>query len=113
MQIKATFTANVTNDPTVTKTTNSQVKNLRLVVNHDKKNRETGEYEKTGDATWIDASLWGDLADTDIERGDLLEVTATMIDKTWERDGKSGHGLVTDYVESVVVKHRKAAGTGF
>lgn len=112
MQIRATLTANVTNEPEIKATANSQVKNLRLAVDHDRKNKDTGEFEKTGDTTWIDAALWGDLADSDIQKGDLVELDATLVDKVWEGKNGTGHTLTTDYIASITVKYRKA-GTGF
>jgi len=57
--------------------------------------------------------LWRDLADTDIQKGDLVEVVATLIEKEFDKkDGTVGRSLQTDYVESVVVKHRKEATVG-
>jgi hypothetical protein len=53
-------------------------------------------------------TLWRDLAGTDIQKGDLVEVVATLVEKEFDKkDGTQGRSLQTDYVESVVVKHRK------
>ena len=58
----------------------------------------------------VRVTLWRDLADTDIQKGDLVEVVATLIEKEFpKKDGTQGRSLQTDYVESVVVKHRKEA----
>jgi hypothetical protein len=45
--------------------------------------------------------------------GDLVEVVATLVEKEFDKkDGTQGRSLQTDYVESVVVKHRKEAPVG-
>ncbi len=81
-----------------------------LYVNHTKKDRDSKEYVKTGDVSKVRVTLWRDLADTDIQKGDLVEVVATLIEKEFpKKDGTQGRSLQTDYVESVVVKHRKEA----
>lgn len=113
-QIKATLTGNVTNDPEIKTTPNSQVKELNVAVNHTKKNRDSGEYEQTGDTTWVTVKLWGEKADLDFEKGDLIDVTATLVNKTFiKRDGTEGSRLETDYLESATVKHRKSTESAF
>jgi hypothetical protein len=43
----------------------------------------------------------------DVQKGDLVEVVATLIEKEFDKkDGTTGRSLQTDYIESVVVKHR-------
>ena len=111
-QVKATFTGNVVAAPDHRETPNgASLLEFPVYVNHSKKNRDTGEYEKTGDTTKIRVTLWGDLANnSDIQQGDLVEVSATIIEKEFpKKDGTPGRSLQTDWVESVVVKHRKSA----
>jgi hypothetical protein len=79
-----------------------------LYVNHTKKDKDSGEYVKTGDVSKVRVTLWRDLAGTDIQKGDLVEVVATLVEKEFDKkDGTQGRSLQTDYIESVVVKHRK------
>ncbi len=110
MQVKAQFTANVTNAPEIREVgaKNTPLKELNLAVNHDKKNKDTGEYERTGDTTWVTVKLWGDRASEDYRKGDLVEFDGTIIEKAFTRkDGTEGRRLESDYVGSIVVKFRK------
>ena len=114
MQLRATFTGNVTNEPTVQAIGQKQtpLKELVVAINHDRKNRDTGEYEQTGDTTWITVKLWGERADLDFQKGDLVEFEGTLVEKHFtKRDGTEGRRLESDYVESVTVKYRKDGAT--
>jgi len=112
-QIKATFTGNIVADPERREAGGAPLLEFPLYVNHTKKDRDSGEYVKTGDVSKIRVTLWRDLADTDIQKGDLVEVTATLVEKEFsKKDGTSGRSIQTDYVESVIVKHRKEATVG-
>lgn len=107
-QIKATFTGSVVAEPQHGKTPNGAA-NLQfpVYVNHAKKNKESGAYVKTGDVSKLRVTLWGDLTATDVRQGDLVEVTATLVEKEFKkRDGSDGRSIQTDWVESVTVKHR-------
>jgi len=108
-QVKATFTGGIVAEPERKTVGQSNLLEFPVYVNHSKKNKDTGEYEQTGDTTKIKVTLWRDLADnTDVRKGDLVEVTATIIEKEFpKKDGTIGRQLQTDYVESVVLKHRK------
>jgi len=110
MQVRAQFTGNVTNVPEL-KTVgakNTPLKELNIAINHDKKNRDTGEYEKTGDTTWITVKLWGEAASQEFGKGDLVEYDGTIVEKQFTRkDGTEGRRLESDYVASVVVKYSK------
>lgn len=120
-QVKATFSGNIVAAPDLRETPNgASLLEFPVYVNHTKKNRDTGDYEKTGDTTKIRVTLWGDLAtNTDVRQGDLVEIVATLVEKEFnKKDGTTGRSLQTDYVESVVVKHRKdgssaSASAGF
>lgn len=112
-QIKATFSGNIVADPERREAGGAQLLEFPLYVNHTKKDRDSGEYVKTGDVSKIRVTLWRDLADTDIQKGDLVEVVATLVEKEFpKKDGTQGRSLQTDYVESVVVKHRKQEPVG-
>jgi single-stranded DNA-binding protein len=118
-QVKAVFTGGIVADPVAKQVGQSNLLEFPVYVNHTKKNKDTGEYEQTGDTTKVKVTLWRDLADnTDVQKGDLVEISATIVEKEFtKKDGTTGRQLQTDWVESVVVKHRKQgghpAGTGF
>lgn len=110
MQVKAQFTGNVTNEPTIREIGDKKTKLKELVVaiNHDKKNKDTGEYERTGDTTWVTVKLWGDRASEVFGKGDLIEYDGTIVEKAFTRkDGTEGRRLESDYVASIVVKYSK------
>jgi single-stranded DNA-binding protein len=110
MQLKALFTANVTNDPEIREVgaKNTPLKELNVAINHDKKNKDTGAYDKTGDTTWITVKLWGEAAGQDFRKGDLVEFDGTIVEKHFTRkDGTEGRRLESDYVASLTVKFRK------
>jgi single-stranded DNA-binding protein len=107
-QVKAVFTGGVVAEPERREVGGSQLLEFPVYVNHTKKNRDTGEYDKTGDVSKFKVTLWRELAETDIRKGDLVEVSATIVEKEFDKkDGTKGRSLQTDWVESVVVKHRK------
>jgi len=117
-QIKAVFTGGVVADPERRVVAGANILEFPVYVNHTKKNRETGEFEKTGDVSKVRVTLWRDLADSaDIQKGDLVEISATLVEKEFQKkDGTVGRSIQTDWVESIVVKHRKdggSAGGGF
>ena len=112
MQVRAQFTGNVTNVPEIKQVgaKNTPLKELNIAINHDKKNRDTGEYEKTGDTTWITVKLWGEAASQEFGKGDLIEYDGTIVEKAFTRkDGTEGRRLESDYVASIVVKYSKNA----
>lgn len=113
-QIKATFTGGIVAEPERREVGGTNLVEFPVYVNHTKKNRDTGEYDKTGDVSKIKVTLWRDLADnTDVQKGDLVEISATLVEKEFDKkDGTKGRSLQTDWVESVVVKHRKEALVG-
>lgn len=114
MQVKAQFTGNVTNEPQVREVGDKKTRLLELnvAVNHDKKNKDTGDYERTGDTTWITVKLWGDRASEQFGKGDLVEYAGTIVEKHFTRkDGTEGRRLESDYVESLTVKYSKNGST--
>ncbi len=115
-QVKAVFTGGIVAEPERKVVGTSNLLEFPVYVNHSKKNKDTGEYEPTGDTTKVKVTLWRDLADnTDVQKGDLVEVTGTIVEKEFnKKDGTVGRQLQTDWVESVVLKHRKSgASAGF
>lgn len=117
-QVKATFSGNVVAAPDMREINGTSLLEFPVYVNHTKKNRDTGTYDKTGDTTKIKVTLWRELAEnTDVQQGDLVEIVATLVEKEFsKKDGTIGRSLQTDYVESVVVKYRKdgsAPAAGF
>ena len=115
-QVKAVFTGGIVAEPERKVVGTSNLLEFPVYVNHSKKNKDTGEYEPTGDTTKVKVTLWRDLADnTDVQKGDLVEVTGTIVEKEFQKkDGTTGRQLQTDWVESVVLKHRKSgAPAGF
>lgn len=108
MQLKAEFSGNVTNVPEVKKigAKETSLKELRVAINHDRKNKETGEYEKTGDTTWVTVKLWGDRANEDFRKGDLVTYSGTLVEKHFGEDGQRRQ-LESDWIESLDVKYRK------
>lgn len=112
-QMKATFSGNIVADPERREAGGSNLLEFPVYVNHTKKDRDSGEYVKTGDVSKVRVTLWRDMADTDVIKGDLVEVVATLVEKEFpKKDGTQGRSLQTDYVESVVVKHRKEEPVG-
>lgn len=111
-QIRATFTGGIVAEPERKDINGTQLLTFPVYVNHTKKNKDTNAYEKTGDVSKIRVSLWRDLAGTDVQKGDLVEIVCTIIEKEFPKaDGTTGRSLQTDYVESVVVKHRSDGAT--
>jgi single-stranded DNA-binding protein len=107
--IKATFSGSIVADPEMKTVGQSNVLEFPVYVNHTRKNKDTGEYEKTGEVSKIRVNLWREKADmADVQKGDIVEVVGSLIEKTFNRkDGSEGRQLQTDFVESVTVKFRK------
>lgn len=111
-QVKVTFSGGVVAEPEQKQVGQNSILEFPVYVNHSRKNRDTGEYEDTGDTTKIRVSLWGDLSGEDIRKGDIVEVEGTLVEKEFEkRDGTAGRALQTEFVNSIVVKFRKDGGS--
>jgi len=108
-RINAVFTGNVVAEPTRKDINGTPLMEFPVYVNHTKKDRDSGEYVKTGDTSKIRVTVWRDLASSlDVQQGDLVEVNGTLVEKEFDKkDGTQGRSLQTDYIESVVVKYRK------
>ena len=117
-QVKAIFSGGVVADPERRSVGTQEVLEFPVYVNHQRKDKDTGEYVPTGDTTKIRVTLWREMADLDIRKGDIVEVDGTLVEKEYDRkDGQGkGRSLQTEFVNSVVVKYRKAdagAASGF
>lgn len=113
-QIKVTFSGNVVAEPERKNVAGNSVLEFPVYVNHTKKNRDTGNYEPTGDVSKIRVSLWREKAEmSDVKQGDIVEVVGTIVEKNFtRRDGTEGRSIQTDWVDSVVVKYRKGSQPG-
>ena len=110
-RVQATFSGGVVADPEVKQVGQNTVKEFPVYVNHTRKDRDTGEYVPTGDVTKIKVSLWNDNANVDVQKGDIVEVVANLVEKEFKkRDGTDGRAIQTEFVDSVVVKWRKDGG---
>lgn len=110
-RITATFSGTIVAEPEMKEIAGSKVLEFPVYVNHTKKNRETSEYEPTGDVSKIRVSLWREKAEmSEVQKGDIVEVTGTIVEKNFtRRDGTEGRSIQTDWVESVEVKYRKSS----
>lgn len=107
-QVKATFDGGIVADPERKNVGGNDVLEFPVYVNHRRKNAQTGEYEDSGDTSKIRVALWRDLANTDLRKGDVVEVVGTLVEKEFPRkDGTQGRMLQTQFVDSVTVKYRK------
>lgn len=112
-RIVAEFSGGVVADPESREVAGNPILEFPVYVNHTRKNKDTGEYDQTGDVSKIRVTLWRDLAESDIRKGDIVEVKATLVEKEWEKqDGTKGRSLQTDFIDSIVVKWRKDEGAG-
>lgn len=112
-QVKVTFSGGVVAAPERKNLGGADALQFPVYVNHTKKNKDTGEYDKTGDTTKIRVTLWRDLANEDIQQGDIVEIEGTLVEKEFQKqDGSTGRALQTEYVNSIVVKHRGGGNQG-
>lgn len=75
------------------------------VNDQDKKD---DQYVDNGDVTKIRVQLFGDLANEDIRKGDIVEITGTIKEREFQKkDGTTGRALETKFVNSIVVKWRR------
>lgn len=110
-QVKVTFSGGVVAEPERKSLGGADALQFPVYVNHSRKDKDTGEYVDTGDTTKIRVTLWRDLADEDIQKGDIVEIEGTLVEKEFDKqDGTKGRALQTEYVNSIVVKHRKQGG---
>lgn len=108
-RFSATFDGGVVAEPEAFTAGSSHGIHFPVYVNHERKNRETDKYEKTGETSKIRVTLWGDAADdADIRKSDIVEVTGTVKEREFTRkDGTEGRQIETEFVDSIVVKYRR------
>jgi single-stranded DNA-binding protein len=112
-RLNAVFTGNVVAEPIKKEVNGTTLMEFPVYINHTKKDKDSGEYVKTGDTTKIRVTLWRDLADSDIEYGDLVEVHCSLVEKEFDKkDGTPGRSIQSDWVESIVVKYRSNGNKG-
>lgn len=115
-QVRSTFDGGVVAEPELKEvgSNGARVLEFPVYVNRRRKNRDSGEYEDTGDVTKIRVQLWNEAADTaDVRKGDIVEVVASLYEREYEkRDGTVGRALETDFVDQVRVVYRKDGGGG-
>jgi single-stranded DNA-binding protein len=112
-RIIAEFSGKVVAEPESKEVGGAPLLQFPVYVNRTKKNRDTGEYEPTGDTSKIRVGLWRDLASEDIRKGDIVEVKASIYEREYEtNDGRTGRSLETDFVDSIVVKWRAPEESG-
>lgn len=107
-KIQATFDGRVVADVEARQVGTSTVYEFPVYVNHRKKNRDSGQYEDTGDTSKIRVSVWNEKPS--VTKGDIVEVVASLIEKEWaKKDGSTGRMLQTEFVDSVTVKSSKGS----
>jgi len=115
-RVNATFDGGVVAEPEAFTAGSSHGLKFPVYVTHERKNKDSGNYEKTGDTTKIKVTLWNDAADAaDIQKGDIVEVTGTLKEREYDKqDGSKGRALETEFVDSVITKYRSnSAPSGF
>lgn len=110
---KITISGGVVADPEYkTPTEKFRVLEFPLYDNETRKNKDTGEYEQTGNVTKLKVVLKNDLADQwrgKINKGDIVEITGSITEREYDRkDGGKGRSLETTWVDSVTVKFTKS-----
>lgn len=75
---------------------------LRIAVNHSKKNKDTGEYEQTG-TTWLTYAGNGEYGEAlkAFSQGSQVKITDALIEtRTYQkRDGSEGLGITARFGE--------------
>lgn len=112
--VRSTFDGGVVAEPESKELpSGATVLEFPVYVNRRRKNRDSGEYEDTGDVTKIRVQLWNEAGNIDVRKGDIVEVVGTIYEREFQkRDGTPGRALETDWVDSVKVVYRKDGGGG-
>jgi len=114
MSNRLTITGVVVAEPELVQVTDRfEVLRFPLYDNDQRKNRDTGEWEDTGNVTKLRVELKFDLKDEwqdVIHKGDVLEVSASITEREYTRqDQTTGRSLETTYVSEI--KQIKAASS--
>lgn len=105
----AEFDGSVVAEPEEFTAGNSKGLRFPVYVNERRKNRDTEEYEDTGNVSKIQVTLWNDLAEnTDVRFHDIVEVKASLTEREYEGKNGKGRQLQTTFVNSVTLKYRAA-----
>lgn len=109
-RVKAVFDGAIVAEPRVFQAGSSHGIDFPVYVNDEDK--KDGVYVKNENVTKIKVTLWNDAADNaDIQKGDIVEVTASIVEKEFEGKNGAGRSLSTKFVDSVVLKYRKPGGS--
>lgn len=78
-----------------------------------RKNKDSQDYEETGNVLKLRVQLWNDVAkewNGKIHKGDIVELEGTITEREYDKqDGTKGRSLETTFVNSIKVKWSKAA----
>ena len=113
-KFNATFDGGVVAEPELRNfDSGARVLSFPVYVNERRKNRESQEFEDTGNVSKIRVQLWNDAADeADIRKGDIVEVAAALTEREYDKqDGTKGRSLETTFVDSVKVTYRAKGGS--
>lgn len=113
MSNKITISGGVVAEPEFKQISDTfRVLEFPLYDNERRKDKDTGQYEDTGNTTKLRVILKNDLADTwrgKINKGDVVEVVGSITEREYERkDGGKGRSLETTWVDSVEIKFSKS-----
>ena len=103
-KFNATFDGGVVAEPELrTFDSGARVLSFPVYVNERRKNKDSGEFEDTGNVTKIRVQLWNDAADNaDVQKNDIVEVVAALTEREFDKnDGTKGRSLETTFVDSV------------
>lgn len=101
-KIEAIITGNVVADPETRQVGQYTVHEFPVYVNHQKKDKDSGAWAKTGDVSKIRVSVWGDKPL--VKTGDLIKFNAALVEKTFaKKDGSEGRQLQTEYVGEITI----------
>ena len=97
MSIISTVIGRLTQDPDLNFSQNGKAyANFSIAVDHNRKNRQTNEWEKTG-ATFLRVTLWEHMAEDAAEKlrkGQRVIAQGQVVTRFYEdRDGKEGKSL--------------------
>jgi single-stranded DNA-binding protein len=99
----------VANDLTVRQAGSSRVVDVSVPHTPRRKNRDTGEWEDSGETVWFEASFWDGHADSvldSVQKGSLVSLTGSVkLEAYLKRDGTPGaKAVVTSPTIAVIVR---------
>jgi len=101
-KIEAIVTGNVVADPETRQVGQYIVHEFPVYVNHQKKDKDSGAWVRTGDVTKIRVSVWGDKPL--VKMGDLIKFPTALVEKTFtKKDGTEGRQIQTEYVGEITI----------